>query len=478
MMNTSTADEPVDQPMYDLITIGSGSAARAAANEARRLGRSVAMIERGLPGGTCLNVGCVPSKSLLAAAAAFHAAGHPSFAGVETSANLLDLGRLTQQKDAFLSLLRERDHVEAPFRAGIKVYRGQASFASGQSEHYVSVQVRSQDESVESISARHVLIASGAAPFVPAIPGLETVDYLTSSTSMSLEQVPESMLILGGNAIGLEQAQLFSRLGSRVTVVEIADRIAPLEDPAVSASLQIALAAEGVTFHTGTTLSRVKRMGGSIQGRLDSRKNQTEIVAERLLIATGRRPATDGLNLKAVDIEVGDRGHISVDEHLRTNNPRVWASGDVTGLPQFVYVASAQGTLMVNNAFGDRPETLDYRALPRVIFTSPQLASVGVTPGQAAAQGIAHEVREAPMGMVVRAIINHHTEGLIRLVSEPGGGKVLGVHMTGDSAGEVIAAATYALSAGLSVEDLKNTWSPFLTMSEALKVVAKQSPLA
>ena len=476
-MNTTTAAS-AQQPsvIYDLVTIGSGSAARAAANEARRLDKTVAMIEQGLAGGTCLNVGCVPSKTLLAAASARMSAAHGKFPGIATSAGPVDLSLLVRDKDQMIGHFRQSFHVQAPKDAGIAVFRGKATFVASDEPDIVALVVADSDGNTNLVYAKQVLIASGAAPFIPSIPGLSEVDFLTSGSAMSLEQVPESMLVVGGNAIGLEQGQLFARLGSKVEVVEIAPRIAPFEDPAISAALEQALSAEGIMFHTGANLTNVVPHESGVLATVVAEGRTQQIFAHKILIATGRRPATEGLNLDAVNVSRGDRGEIIVDEHLRTSNPRIWAAGDVTGMAQLVYVASAQGTVAASNALGNEPRSLDYTALPRVIFTSPEMAAVGMTPMQAEAAQIAYDVREIPVSFVLRAIVSRHDKGIIKMISERETGRILGIHMVGESAGEVIAAATYIISAGLTVDQVAKQWSPYFTMAESLKNVASSAP--
>nr|WP_255426944.1 mercury(II) reductase [Pseudonocardia sp. C8] len=458
-----------------MAVIGAGSAAKAAATEARRLGKSVVMVERDAPGGTCLNVGCVPSKSLLAAAAVRATAQGGRFPGVVTSAEPVDLELLVKDKDRLLGELRERDHVEGTAQAGIVLLRGAASFVPSEEEH-VELVVHGVEGEVARIGAEHALIATGARPYVPDVPGLGSVDYLTSSTAMSQERVPESLLVVGGNAIGLEQAQLFARLGARVTVVELAPRIAPFEDPSISAALQEALADEGIEFLTAATLEGVEPDGTGIVAAVVAGGETLSVPAEKILVATGRRPVTDGLGLDAVGVITGSRGEVVVDEFLRTAHPRIWAAGDVTGGRQFVYVAGAQGAAAIGNAFDDTPRALDYTTVPRVTFTSPALASVGMTPAEAEIAGQPYETRELPLASIPRALVSRRTGGRLTLVSDPGSGRVLGVHMVGEEAGEVITAATYALSAGFTVQQLATTWAPFLTMAESLRIVAQLSP--
>ncbi|EHR61389.1 mercury(II) reductase [Saccharomonospora cyanea] len=469
-MNSNSQDQ-----IYDLAVIGAGSAAKAAATEARRRGKSVAMVERAAPGGTCLNVGCIPSKNMLAAAAARASAQNNRFPGILTSAGPVDLSLLVEAKDEFIRERREKDHVKATEQAGIVLLRGTASFTpSGQERPTLMVTGPNGEET--PISAEHVLIATGAQPFIPDVPGLADVDHLTSASAMSLDRVPESLLVVGGNAIGLEQAQLFSRLGARTTVVELAPRIAPFEDPSISATLQQALTDDGIDFLTGANLTGVQPTGTGVLATVTVGSDKLRIPTEKILVATGRRPATDGLNLDAVGVELGPRGEVTVDEHLRTVHPRIWAAGDVTGQRQFVYVAGAQGVTAVSNIFGDSPRTLDYTAVPRVTFTSPAVASVGLTPHEVEATEQPYETRELPLAFVPRAMVSQRTNGLLKLVSEPGAGRILGVHMVGEEAGEVITAATYLLSAGFTVERLAGTWAPFLTMAESLRIAAQAPP--
>lgn len=263
---------------YDLVTIGSGSAARAAANEARRLGKTVAMIENGVAGGTCLNIGCVPSKFLIAAAATRLSAQRPRFQGLETSAGAVDLAQLVADKDLMIGGFRETFHVKGPAEAGIDVIRGTASFSSSDTTAVVRVIVTNQANDVINVHARHVLIASGASPFVPDIPGLAEIDYLTSTSAMSLARVPESLLVIGGNAIGLEQAQMFSRLGAKVTVVEMAPRIAPFEDTVISAVLKQALSEEGIEIYEDANLTGIANASNGIAASVTVRGEELKLL--------------------------------------------------------------------------------------------------------------------------------------------------------------------------------------------------------
>jgi mercuric reductase len=281
------------------------------------------------------------------------------------------------------------------------------------------------------------------------------------------------MIVIGGNAIGLEQGQLFARLGTQVTIVEALDRLAPFEEPDISAVIEQVLAEEGVGVHTAAAITRVERDPGGYTLTADTSAGHVTLRAERLLVATGRRPVTGALNLDPVGVKTGGSGEVVVDEQLRSTNPRIWAAGDVTGAPQFVYVAAAHGTAVVDNAFAEAGRTTDYGHLPRVTFTSPAIASVGLTDAQAVAAGRACQYRVLPLEYVPRALVNRDTRGLIKIVADRATGKLLGVHVIAEGAGDVVQAAIYALNAGMTTQDLAATWAPYLTMAEGLKLAAQ-----
>ena len=290
---------------------------------------------------------------------------------------------------------------------------------------------------------------------------------------MDLDHVPASIVVVGANAVGLEQSQLFARLGSTVTVVEALPRIAPFEEPEVSEALTAILMSEGVTVHVASTVTSVNRDAEGVVVTVDTPEGSRPLRAEHVLVATGRRPVTDNLDLDAVGVATGSRGEVVVDEHLRTTNPRIFAAGDVTGLPQFVYVAGAHGAVVAENALTGASRTVDYRALPRVTFTSPQIASVGLTDTQAEDAGIDCECRVLSLENVPRAIVNRDTRGVAKIVAERATGRVLGIHLLAEGAGDVILAGVYALEAHFTVDQLATLWTPYLTMGEAIKLTAQ-----
>ncbi len=445
---------------YDLAVVGSGSAGFAAAIAASNRGLRVVMVERGTIGGTCVNVGCIPSKALLAAADARQVAAESRFPGVATSAAPTNIERLIAGKAEIVTALRTEKYEDLVADYGWEVRRGDARFVAGPA----------LEVDGERIDASHYLVATGAAPWVPPVPGLAETGYLTSTSALELDEVPDSLVVVGGNYVGLELGQTFARLGSAVTLIEALDRLAPGEEPELSETITQVLTDEGVDVWTSAVLAEVAREDGKVVARMaDGRQAR----ADAILMATGRRPVTDGLGLEAAGVATGRLGEVVVDEGLRTTNPRIWAAGDVTGAPQFVYVAGAHGTLVVDNAFGDAGRTIDYTHLPRVTFTTPNLAAVGLTDAQAADAGIECTCRVLPLSAVPRAIVNRDTRGVVKVVADARSDRVVGIHLAAANAGDAILAATYALEAGMTTEQLAKTWAPYLTMAEGIKLAAQ-----
>jgi mercuric reductase len=457
---------------YDLAIIGSGGAAFAAAITARDAGASVVMIERGTVGGTCVNTGCVPSKALLAAAAARHDAASQPFPGIATQAGPVDMAALTGGKDELVPAMRAAKYADLAADYGWEIIAGTARFTGGPDAPVL--QVRLNDGGTATIQAGQYLAATGTAPWIPPISGLAGTGYLTSTTAMELTELPESMLVIGGNAVGLELAQLFARLGTRVTVAEALDRLAPFDEPEISAAIEDVFGDEGIGILTAAAITSVR--GDATARSVTIRTGagpERELAYGQILVAAGRRPVTAGLNLDAAGVKTGGRGEIITEESGRTANPRIWAAGDVTGGPQFVYVAAAQGSAAASNALSHAERAVDYTALPRVTFTSPAIASAGLTEAELIRQGVACDCRVLPLSAVPRAIVGRDSRGVVKLVAEAGTGRVRGVHAVADDAGEMITAASYAIRAQMTVADLADAWAPYLTMSEGLRLAAQ-----
>jgi mercuric reductase len=453
---------------YDLAIVGSGAAGFAAAIAARQHGATVVMIEAGTIGGTCVNTGCVPSKALLAAAQARQVAARADrFPGITAAAGEVGFAELIAGKDSLVAGMRADKYADLADQYGWEIITGFAEFA--RTPNGPVLDVRLPAGGIRRVDAAHYLVATGSAPAVPPIDGLAAARYLTSSTAMTLDHLPNSMIVIGGNAVGLEQAQLFTRLGTRVTVLEAMDRLAPFEEPEASAAIEAALTDEGVTVHTTAIVAKVWRE----QDETVVAWAGGEVRAEQILVATGRQPVTSRLNLAAVEVATGEQGQIVVDDRLRTSNPRIWAAGDVTGAPQFVYVAAQQGGIAADNALAGADRTIDYANLPRVTFTTPAIAAAGMTEAEALAAGHRCDCRVLPLEYLPRAVVARDTRGMIKLVADADTGQLLGVHAVGESAGELAAAGVYALAAGMTVRQLADLWCPYLTAAEGLKLAAQ-----
>jgi mercuric reductase len=448
---------------YDLAVIGSGGGAFAAAIRAVGLGARVAMIERGTIGGTCVNVGCVPSKTLLRGAEIYHHAGHHPFEGIETKAGAVDYGEVIAQKDELVSGMRQEKYADLIEEYGWELIRGEASF---EDEETLRVNGR-------TIKAGSYLIATGARPAVPPIPGLEEAGYLTSTTAMELDNLPESVLVIGAGYVALEQGQLLRHLGSRVTLMQRGPRLLRDYEPEVSEAMMEALGRNGIEVLTGVRIERAEKTENGKRLHLTVDGEEHVLEGEEILVATGRNPNVESLGLEKAGIELDERGAVRVDEQLRTTNERVWAAGDVTLGPQFVYVAAYEGALVVDNALSGADKALDFSALPGVIFSDPQVATVGMTEAQARAAGRDVETSVLPLKAVPRALVNHDTVGVIKLVADAKTNQLIGAHVVAENAGDVIYAATLAVRFGLTVSDLADNFAPYLTMSEGLKLAAQ-----
>jgi mercuric reductase len=442
---------------YDLAIVGSGGGAFAAAIAARRRDLRVVMIERDTVGGTCVNAGCIPSKALLAAAEARHRAGQRRFPGIGTQAGSVDFAALIAGKREIVETLRQEKYVDLAATHGFEIVEGRAHFVEGPA---LEIDGR-------RIEAAHYLVAAGTEPAIPDIPGIAGTGYLTSTTAMELDHLPESLLVLGGGYVALELAQLFAHLGTRVTILARSG-LARREEPEVADGIRDTFTAEGIAVIEHTSPRAVRRDGNEVV--VESARG--ELRAEELLVATGRRPRTDALGLEAVGVELGAGAEVIVDAEMRTGKPRIWAAGDVTGDPQFVYVAARQGAIAVENAFDHAGRRVDYSALPRITFTNPTIASAGITEAEAQEQGVQCECRVLGLENVPRAIVSRNTHGLVKLVAERDTGRVLGVHLLADGAGDAILAGVYAIEGGRTVADLADGWNPYLTIGEAIHLAA------
>lgn len=468
-----TAEDSMDHLKVDLAVIGSGGAAFAAAIHATGLGKRVLMVERSTIGGTCVNTGCIPSKALIAAAEARHVAADAArYPGITATAGPVDMPALTGGKQELVESLRTDKYVDVAESHGWPIMPGDASFDG--TPDAPLLRVVTEGGGSELVEAAHYLVATGARPRIPRMSGIDAIEYLTSTTAMELTEVPESLLVLGGGYVAMEQAQLFARLGSKVTML-VRSRLASKEEPDVGDALQKVFAEEGIRVVRRAQVTRVERDAGTglVVATASVSGGTQEFRAARILVAMGRRPVTDGLNLAAVEVKTGDDGRVVVSDQLASSNPRVWAAGDVTGHPEFVYVAAHHGAMVVDNAFTGSARSVDYAHLPRVTFTSPAVGAVGMTEEQVLAAGISCDCRVLPLEYVPRALVNRDTRGFVKIVADRDSGRILGITAVAHDAGELAAAGVWILDAGMTVDRLAHSWAPYLTMAEGLKIAAQ-----
>lgn len=465
----SGADSPAlitrDDGDFDLLVVGGGSAGFAAAIKAADLGARVAIAESGTLGGTCVNVGCVPSKTLIRAAEAQHRRAHHGFRGVPTTDGQPDWPTVRAEKDALVAELRQTKYWNV-LRAypSVTLFEERATLVSG---HEVRL------ASGRTVSAAKIVVTTGASPWAPPIPGLAEAGSLDNASAMALERLPESLIVIGASAVGLELAQMFARLGVRVTVLEALSRVVPAEDADIGNALGDYLRSDGLEVHTEIQIDQVTRGGDGYAVQFRAGRETRTARAGQLLVATGRRANATGFGLEGVGVTLGKKGEIAVNEFLRTTNPDIYAAGDVIGDPMFVYVAAYGGALAAENALTGNGRRYDLSALPKVTFTDPAVASVGLTGDQARAQGIEPLASKLPLEYVPRALAARDTRGFIKLVVDAATKKIIGAHILAAEAGEMITEPALAIKLGLTIEDLTSTFHPYLTLSEGIKLAAQ-----
>ena len=443
--------------------IGSGGAAMAAALRASEGGARVTLVESGTIGGTCVNVGCVPSKIMIRAAHIAHLRRHSPFDdGIAAAQPVIRRDRLLMQQQARVEELRYFKYEKMlENNQAIALVRGEARFTGA---HTLAVKLAAGGEL--EIGFDKALIATGASPAIPPVPGLEGTPYWTSDEALASSGIPARLIVIGSSAVAVELAQAFARLGSKVTILA-RHTLFFHEDPLIGEMLETAFAAEGIEVKIFAQ-EKKKKIGNEFVVAT----NRGELRGEKLLVATGRAPNTAGLDLDRIGVVTDERGAIVVNERLETSAADIYAAGDCTSLPQLVYVAAAGGTRAAVNMLGGAA-TLDLSAMPAVVFTDPQVATVGYNEVEARQNGIATESRVLSLDNVPRALANFDTRGFIKLVTEAGSGRLIGAQAVAPEAGELIQTATIAIRARMTVQDLADQLFPYLTMVEGLKLAAQ-----
>lgn len=458
-----------DDARYDLMVIGTGGAGMGAAIKGAELGYQVCVVEAGTIGGTCVNIGCVPSKTLIRAAAAYHTAGHHPFVGVQTGTNGVNWKELIAQKDQLVETLRQEKYVDV-----MSAYESNITFVRGRAVLQPDGTVVINDH--ESYRPKKIVIATGARPRLLPLDGIDDVEVLTSTSAMALERQPKTLLVIGGRAVALELGQAFARFGTEVTILQRSPRLIPEHEPEIAEALAEVLRGEGLTIRTNVTPISIRQddIKKIVVAEVDGQSR--EFRAEQVLMAIGRTPNTQGMGLEAAGVALDEGGFIVVNEFMQTSHLNIYAAGDVTPGPNLVYVAAAGGGIASTNALNGNQKPLDLTVLPDVIFTDPQVARVGLTEAEATAEGHQVKVSTLPLSAVPRALAARETHGLIKLIADEASDRLLGAHVLATEGGEVIQTAALAIKMGIqhgfTVGNLRETLFPYLVQVEGLKLAA------
>jgi mercuric reductase len=449
--------------MFDLVIIGGGSAAFSAALKAAEHDSKIAMVQMGTIGGTCVNMGCVPSKNLLRAGELRYYDSNRDFPGIKPGRTTLEFKRVIEQKDQIVRELRKQKYSDV-LRSlpSAKLFHGKARFVS-------KSQVKVDGISVDG---RKFIVATGSSPRIPQIPGIDRVDYLTNVEALSLKDRPDSMVIVGGRALGMEFAQMYAHMGTHVTVLQRSQRLIPEEEPVISDALRQYLEEEAIKIKTGAQVERVDEKKGEKVVVATTNGKEFEVRGDELLMATGRKPNTRDLGLEVVGVRLKEDGAVKVNREMHTTAPHVWAAGDVIGEPMLETIAAKEGATAAENALLGTHRKIDFLPVPRAVFTSPQVASVGLTEGEAHEKGYNCVCRTVEMSRVPKAITIRETRGLVKMVAEGDTGRILGVHILADNAADIIQEGVLAVKHKLTVDDIIDTVHVFPTIAESIKLAA------
>jgi pyruvate/2-oxoglutarate dehydrogenase complex dihydrolipoamide dehydrogenase (E3) component len=443
-------------PHYDAVLIGSGQAGNPLSQKLADAGRTVALIEQNHLGGTCVNTGCTPTKTMIASAQVAHYARHAGKWGIRTGEVSVDLTQIVSRKDQVVEKSRAGLGRKVENQKGLRLYRGHARFVGPH-------QVRVGEEVLES---ERIFINTGTRPDIPRVEGLAGIDYLDNASLMRLTEVPEQLVVLGGGYIGLEFGQMFRRFGSQVTIVHRPEQILPHEDADVANALQQALEEEGIRFVLKATTTRVEKQAAEIVLHVQTEDGAEMVRGSHLLVATGRRPNTDDLGLEAAGVQTDSRGYVRVNNRLETSVPGIWALGDVKGGPAFTHISYNDYQIVYANLIENRALTIEHRIVPYAVFTDPQLGRVGLTEREARASGGRLKVGKIPMTWVARAIERDETAGLMKLIVDADTDRILGAAILSSEGGELVQLLHAVMLAGAPYTLLKGAIYIHPTLAE------------
>ncbi len=447
---------------FDLIVVGSGSAGMNVTHRTAGAGWKVALIEYSHMGGTCINIGCIPSKTLIESARIMHKIKEAGRYGVIAEAPRADWAAMRERKDNLVGRIRGRGYKNVERNDNISLFEGTASF-TGPREISVNG---------ETLPADKIVIACGARPAVPPINGLESIDYLTSTTVMEMESLPHSILIIGGGVIALEFSQLFARLGVDVTVLQRNRRLGPILEEEISAEIEDLLKKEGIKIKTGTEVSKVGQDSSTVYAVDQGEGRAERYSAEKLLVAAGRTPNSDRLKVEEAGVKTDSRGFIKIDSGFKTSARGIWAIGDVTGGMMFTHRAWHDGLLFSRYLLKGQEVSNEKRLIPFAVFTDPEIASVGMGEQEAHEAGFKIKIQRFPFAYQGRALAAEKTDGFIKLVVNKVNGKILGAHIIGPEGGELIHELIAAIRFGATVYDLQDMMHIHPTLAEAINNTA------
>jgi len=452
---------------FDLIIIGGGSAAFSAAIKAESLGLTTLMVNAGLEfGGTCVNVGCVPSKNLIRAAETAHHATHSNFKGIKPKGVDIDFVQIIKDKKALVAALQQQKYMDvvSDFKY-LTMLKGWAEFIDEK-----TILVNGKDK----YTGLKFIIATGATTNIPDIEGLESVGYLTNVSLFDLEEKPESITIMGAGYIGLEIAQAYNRLGVKVRIIEFTDRPLRSQTEDITDVLVAQYEKEGIEILPNFRAFKFEKSGSDTIIHCNCPDGSTTQLVEKgyIVVATGTKPNTSKLGLENINLKLTERGHIVVNEKMETNLSNIYAAGDTTDTPPFVYTAATEGSTVVSNAFTGENKIVDYASLPWVVFTDPQIAGAGMDEIEAEKKGIPFEVSKLDLTHVPRSLAAQDTRGFIKLIRNTETDKLIGARVIAPEGGELIQQLSMAIKFGITVKNLAESFYPYLTLGEGIKLAA------
>ena len=436
---------------YDAVIIGAGQAGVPLAKKLALAGKKTVLIEKRWVGGTCINDGCTPTKSMIASARIAYLANHAAELGIHIPKIEINLKQIVSRKNKIVQAFRNGSEQGIEKTKNLTLIYGEAQFISENELEILTV----SGKKIE-IAANQIFINTGAEPVIPEIEGLDKINYLTSTTILDLRKIPEHLLIIGGGYIALEMAQMFKRFGAKVTILEQQNRLMSHEDEDVCAEIIAILAEEKIKIYTSAEVLKVKNKGKSVSVNVLINKKITRIICSDILIATGRKPQTEKLNLTLAGVKVSDKGFIEVDAHLKTNKPHIYALGDVKGGPAFTHIAYNDYVIVAQNLLENKNLDIKNRPLPYTMFTDPQLGRIGITEKEAKEKGLKYKVAKIYNTQVARSIETGDTRGFMKAIVDVDSGQILGAAIISTEGGEIMTVLQMAMLGKITYQQLSN----------------------